>query len=98
MTRSDHPLAPLSPLETPLKQGALYESECTSGRLVRAVDNGRHLIEADVRLTEVDRFVHLNAMQRRQLGQRLGRFHPISAIADDNLQIPITAPCNIITV
>jgi len=92
MSRDDHPLPPTHspPLDSPLKKGALYASDCmpTSGRLVRAVDDDRHLVECDIRLTEVDRFVHLNAMQRSELGQRLGRFHPISAIADDNLQIP----------
>jgi len=53
---------------------------------VGAIDDKRHLVKSDVGLAEVDRLVHLNAVQFRQFRQRLGRFHPISAVADHHLR------------
>jgi len=51
--------------------------------------NGGHLVEPDVRLTEIDRTVHLDAMKMGQLCQRLCSFHPVSAVSDHDLQASI---------
>lgn len=58
----------------------------TSGKAVGAFDHRGHIVQSDIWLAEVDRFVHLNAMQLSEFRQRLGRFHPISAIADHHLR------------
>jgi len=42
--------------------------------------------EPNIRLAEVDGFVHLNAMKMSQFRQRLGRLHPISTVAYNHLR------------
>jgi len=58
----------------------------TSGRSVGKLNDSWHLVESDIRLAEVDRFVHLDAVQLCQFSQRLRSFHPISAIANNHLR------------
>lgn len=44
------------------KESSKYYYEFTSGGEVRAIDDRGHLVEADIRLVEVDVLIHLNVM------------------------------------